>query len=120
MAMKILIVDDEKDTVELLAFRLKANNYEVVIAYDGREALEKIKVENPDLILLDITMSVMDGFEVLRRLRNDLSTRYTPVIMLTGRIESAAIFKAEDLGSTGYLMKPIDIDELLKLIKQYI
>jgi len=115
--MKILLVDDEKDAVELLGFRLQVNNYEVITAYNGQEALERINAENPDLIILDIIMPVMDGFEVLRRIRNDLNTKYIPVIMLTARLDSASIFKAQELGSTSYLMKPIDIDELLKLIK---
>lgn len=118
--MKILVVDNEKDLVELLGLRLKANNYEVITAYDGQEALEKINAEHPDLILLDVIMPGMDGFEVLQRVRSNLNTKDIPVIMLTARVESEFIFKAEDLGSTDYLMKPIDINVLLGLIEKYI
>jgi DNA-binding response OmpR family regulator len=117
---KILVVDDEKDLVEVLTLRLEGSGFKVIVAYDGGEALKKVKEENPDLIILDIVMPVMDGFEVLARLRRDAQTKDTPVIVLTCKGESKAIFKAQSLGATDYLIKPFEPSELLDAIKEYI
>jgi two-component system alkaline phosphatase synthesis response regulator PhoP len=116
---KILLVDDEKDIVETLKFRLQSSGYEVVVAYDGHEALEKVK-EQPDLILLDIMMPGMDGFTVLQRLKEDFGTRSIPVVMLTCRRDSASVFQAQDLEADEYLMKPVDAEKLLKVVKKHI
>ncbi len=117
---KILVVDDEKDLVEMLVFRLEACGYKAIFAYDGKSALEKAEKEKPDLIILDITMPIMDGFEVLRRLQSNAKTKDTPVIMLTCKGESKAIFRAQGLGAADYVIKPFDSSELLKIIKRYI
>jgi CheY-like chemotaxis protein len=116
---KILLVDDEQGFVEIVKPYLESRKYNVIVANNGKEALEKVE-ENPDLILLDIIMPGIDGFEVLRRLRNNLRTRYIPVIMLTARGESKAILKAQDLGTTDYIIKPFSLKELLYLVKRYI
>ena len=116
---KILLVDDEQGFVDTVKQYLESRKYNVIVANDGKEALEKVE-ENPDLILLDIIMPGIDGFEVLRRLRNNLRTRYIPVIMLTARGESKAILKAQDLGTTDYIIKPFSLKELLYLVKRYI
>jgi len=118
--IKILLIDDEKDLVETLTFRLEANGYEVIKAYDGREALEKAGKERPNLILLDVMMPQIDGFEVLKRLKNNSETERIPVIMLTCKKESSSIFKGEDLGALDYIIKPFEAEELLRLIKKYI
>ncbi|GAI43054.1 unnamed protein product, partial [marine sediment metagenome] len=80
---KILIVDDRSEVVELVKVTLEGEGYQTIDASDGREALEKIGKEKPDLILLDIIMPKMDGFEVLRNLKDDSNTKDIPVIMLT-------------------------------------
>lgn len=116
---KVLVVDDEKELVEAIRIRLQAKGYEVVLAYDGEEALPKAQ-EGPDLILLDVLMPKKDGFDVLLKLRENAQTRDIPVIMLTVRAETAAIVKAQDLGSTDYIVKPFEIEELLDLIERYI
>ena len=116
---KILLVDDEQGFVDTVKQYLESRKYNVIVANNGKEALEKVE-ENPDLILLDIIMPGIDGFEVLRRLRNNLRTRYIPVIMLTARGESKAILKAQDLGTTDYIIKPFSLKELLYLVKRYI
>lgn len=120
MKKKILIVDDEKNLTEILALRLETNGYEVIIAYNGRDGLEKTEKENPDLILLDIMMPDMDGIDVLRRLKNNPKAGHIPVIMLTCKGESSSLLKAENLGATDYFIKPFESEELLRAIKKYI
>lgn len=120
MAKKILIVDDEKDLIETLAFKLEANGYKVIKAYDGQEGLEKAEKEKPNLILLDIMMPGMDGIEALRSLKYNPKTRHIPVIMLTCKGESSSLFEAEDLGSVDYFIKPFESEELLRTINKYI
>ncbi len=117
---KILIVDDEKELVDMVTFRLQSQEYDVHVAYSGEEALEKVKQESYQLILLDVMMPGIDGFEVLRRLREDPKTRPIPVIMLTCKGEASSIFKTQELGGTDYLIKPFVPQTLLRLIKKYI
>ncbi len=117
---KILIVDDETELVKAIRIRLEQAGYETLVAYDGLEGLEKAKKENPDLILLDIMMPDIDGFEVLRRLKENSKTKYTPVIMVTCKGEPQSLFKAKELRSLDYIVKPFEQEELLDLIKRYI
>ena len=120
MAKRILVIDDEIQLVEMMRIRLEAENYEVITAIDGEEGLQKADVFNPDLIILDIMMPGIDGFEVLRRIRANTKIQHIPAIMLTAKGDSTAMFKAHDLGSTDYFIKPFDIKELLSFIKRYI
>ena len=116
----ILLVDDEPDFVEVTKMRLEANNFDVITARDGKEGLETARREKPDLILLDVMMPDMDGFRVLSKLRRSPETQEIPVIMLTAKGESKSIFKAKDMGSTDYLIKPCDSEELLRWVKKYV
>jgi len=120
MAKRILLVDDEAQLVEMVRIRLEAEGYEVITAIDGKDGLQKADVFRPDLIILDIMMPGIDGFEVLRRLRVNIATQHIPVIMLTAKGDSTAMFKAHDLGSTDYFIKPFNTQELLDFIKRYI
>jgi len=115
----ILLVDDEEDLVVFVKIRLERAGYKVLVAYDGLQALEKVQ-EVPDLILLDIMMPEMDGFEALRQLKNKHETRYIPVIMLTAKGAAGDIFKSQELGATDYIIKPFEIPQLLELIKKYL
>lgn len=117
---KILLIDDEKDLVDLVKSNLESNGYDVLIAFNGKQGLEKAMAEQPDLIILDIMMPVMDGFETLRKIRDDDRIKNTPIIMLTVKSETESIFKAEELGSTDYITKPFSLEELINLIKTYI
>ena len=83
---KILIVEDNLDTVDLLRKRLRADGYDTAEAYDGEEGLEKFAAYEPDLVVLDIMMPKLDGFEVCKRLKEDESTRYIPVLISEGMI----------------------------------
>ena len=120
MAKKILVVDDEENIRKLLEARLKANQYLVITASTGAEALEKAESEAPDLILLDIMMPELDGLEVLRKLKSKFETSSIPVIMLTGKMDTGTIFNAQELEAKDYIIKPFEPQELLDLIKKYI
>jgi two-component system, OmpR family, alkaline phosphatase synthesis response regulator PhoP len=115
---KILVVDDEKHIVRLVQANLDRAGYAVVTANDGKEALEKVADENPDLVVLDVMMPYMDGFEVLQNLRRNPSTRDIPVIMLTAKAQDADVFKGWQSGVDCYLTKPFNPMELLSFVKR--
>jgi DNA-binding response OmpR family regulator len=116
MAKKILIVDDSK-TVLTLERTLLQSNYEIIEAQDGEQALKKAKIEKPDLILLDIVMPNLDGFETCTRLRELVETKTTPIIMVTTRGEPENIEAAYKHGCTDYVTKPINGAELLAKVR---
>ncbi len=118
MARKILAVDDEKHIVRLVQVNLERQGYEVVTANDGKEALEKVESERPDLVVLDVMMPYMDGFEVLQNLRRNSSTRDIPVIMLTAKAQDADVFKGWQSGVDCYLTKPFNPMELVSFVKR--
>jgi len=114
---KILIVDDAIDTVELLTKRFRSEGYETAEAYDGEEALRRVDEYNPDLIVLDVMMPKMDGYEVCRRLKTDENKKYIPVLMLTAKGEIESKVKGLEIGADDYLAKPFDYKELSARIK---
>ncbi len=118
MAKKILVVDDERHIVRLVEVNLTRAGYDVVTAYDGVEALEAVKNETPDMIVLDVMMPRMDGFEVLRRLQADPETQNIPVIMLTAKAQDADVFKGWSSGVSSYLTKPFNPRELLTFVER--
>ncbi|MGB9619532.1 MAG: response regulator transcription factor [Armatimonadota bacterium] len=118
MPKKILAVDDEKHIVRLVQVNLERAGYTVVTANDGKEALEKVQTENPDLVVLDVMMPYMDGFEVLQNLRRNPATRDIPVIMLTAKAQDADVFKGWQSGVDCYLTKPFNPMELLSFVKR--
>jgi two-component system alkaline phosphatase synthesis response regulator PhoP/two-component system response regulator VicR len=118
MPKKILAVDDEKHIVRLVQVNLERQGYEVVTANDGREALEKVESERPDLVVLDVMMPYMDGFEVLQNLRRNPSTRDIPVIMLTAKAQDADVFRGWQSGVDCYLTKPFNPMELISFVKR--
>lgn len=117
---RILIVDDEVDLVYLLQVRLKATGYAVAIARDGEECLHKVKSESPDLILLDVLMPKLNGYEVCRILKNDSQTRHIPVVMLTAAVKEGNEALISEIGADFYLTKPYEMADLLKKIKELI
>src|SRR5919112_1113245 len=118
MPKKILAVDDERHIVRLVEVNLQRAGYEVVTAYDGREALEKVKSETPDLVVLDVMMPYMDGFEVLKNLKADPTTAEIPVIMLTAKAQDADVFRGWQSGVDCYLTKPFNPMELIAFVKR--
>jgi len=115
---KILAVDDERHIVRLVQVTLERAGYQVVPAFDGKEALKKVDAERPDLIVLDVMMPYMDGFEVLKQLKQNLATKDIPVIMLTAKAQDADVFRGWASGVDCYLTKPFNPMELLTFIKR--
>ena len=103
----VLIVDDEADALELLAYNLKAAGYEIITAKDGAEALNKARTEAPSLILLDVMLPEIDGLEVCRILRRDPITYDLPIIMVTARATEMARLVGLESGADAYLTKPV-------------
>jgi len=116
MQIKILIVDDEKWIVNALRMSLEFDNYKVIEAYTGDGAIRKVYGEAPDLILLDIMLPDMTGYEICNKLRKDPLTRSIPIIMLTGMGETGRIAGLE-LGADEYITKPFDLNELKAKIR---
>lgn len=114
---KILIVDDEQDIVECLDMNLKKKGYETVFAYDGTDAVLKVRRENPDCILLDVMLPKISGIEVCRLLKADEDTRSIPVIMLTARGEEDDKVIGFDAGADDYIVKPFGWRELFARIE---
>jgi len=110
MGKTVLIVEDEKNIVDILSFNLKKEDFNIVIAYDGETALTQYKKVSPDLILLDVMLPLLDGFEVCRRIREN--DKKTPIIMLTAREEETDKVLGLDLGADDYITKPFSIREL--------
>lgn len=110
---KILLVDDSSTTLMMEKMILSQEAYDLVTASDGEEALLKAAQERPDLILLDVVMPKMDGFEACRRLRQEEATREIPVIMVTTRGEAQNVEQGYALGCNDYVTKPINSLELM-------
>ena len=114
MERLILIVDDEAPIVEILKYNLTKSGYRVIVAYDGEEGYYSAINQKPDLILLDVMLPKMDGFEVLRKIREKQST---PVIMLTAREEEVDKILGLELGADDYITKPFSVRELTARVK---
>jgi DNA-binding response OmpR family regulator len=114
---KILIVDDEDDILHFLELVLREKGYEVATASGGHEALTKAQVDRPDLVLLDIMMPQMDGWEVLKLLRVDEGTSQIPVAMLSARTEAKDRVQGLQEGAIDYICKPFSLQELLGKIE---
>jgi DNA-binding response OmpR family regulator len=116
MATRILVADDDPLLVELIEFKLTSRGYDVLTASDGEAALASCIAQRPDLLVLDAMMPVLDGYEVLRRLREDGRTRSIPVIMLTARRKESDVLSGLALGARDYLVKPFIPEELVARI----
>jgi len=118
MPAKILVCDDERHIVRLIQVNLERQGYQVVTAYDGKEGLEKIRAENPNLVVLDVMMPYMDGFEVLKTIRREADTENLPVIMLTAKAQDKDVFEGYHYGADMYLTKPFNPMELVTFVKR--
>lgn len=118
MAKKILIVDDEVNIVISMEFLIKQAGYDLEIAQDGEEALEKVASFNPDLILLDVMMPKINGFEVCRRIRHNPDWQDIKIIMLTAKGREVEVTKGMALGADAYIIKPFSTKELMAEVKQ--
>ena len=113
---KILVVDDNEKNVELLEAILQAASFEVLKAYDGKQAIEMVGKERPNLLLLDIMMPQLDGFQVCEILKKDPQNAGLPVIMVTAKDKESDIVQSLERGADDYVVKPIDKKELLNKI----
>lgn len=114
---KILIVEDEIDIAELIGFNLERNQFQVELAHDGVEGLEKAYAAKPDLIVLDVMMPRMDGYSVFKELRNDQRTKNIPVLMLTAKAQVEDRIHGLEQGVDDYLTKPFSPKELVLRVK---
>ena len=115
MAKRVLVVDDEQNIVDILRFNLEREGYEVITAEDGVQGLAMARSSDPDLILLDVMMPEMDGFQVCREIRKE--DKLTPIIMLTAREEEADRVMGLELGADDYVSKPFSVRELMARVR---
>jgi len=119
-AKTVLVVEDKASLTQMLQFLFLSKGLSVQIAYNGQEALEKVTSIVPSLILLDIMMPQMDGFEVLEKLKKDPATSNIPVIMLTARKSREDMQRARDLGAVEYITKPFKAVEVVDKVLRYL
>jgi two-component system, OmpR family, alkaline phosphatase synthesis response regulator PhoP len=117
---KILVVDDEVDLVEILRFPLEMEGYQVLVSYNGEEALNLARKESPDLILLDLMLPKLDGYKVCRLLKFDERYRHIPVLMLTAKTQEKDKVLGMETGANEYITKPFDIELLMDKIRSYL
>lgn len=117
---KVLVVDDEPDIVRLVDISLKLCNFDVLSCFSGPEALEKLKTEKPDLILLDVMMPKMSGYAVCQAIRADASTKDIPVIMLTAKGQKGDAEKGLEAGADDYIIKPFDPYDLGERVSRFL
>lgn len=117
MVPTILVVDDEKDILELLKYNLEKEGYKVLTAHNGREALKVVR-QKPDLVILDIMMPELDGWEVCKAIRKDPSTAKIPVVFLTARDSEFDEVLGLELGADDYIVKPVKVRTLVARAKR--
>ena len=118
---KVLIIDDEIDLLETMRSRLDASGYDVATSNDGINGMEKAKEFQPDLIILDIMMPGIDGFETLKNFKSEASIKHIPIVVFScGSEEEEWANRAFELGSVGYVVKPFDSDALLFTVEKFI
>ena len=115
--VKILVVDDAPDITDLM---LRSRGYQVSMARNGLEGIEKAKNEHPAVILLDIMMPGIDGYEVCMRLKTDPDTGGIPIIMLTAKEDPESVTRCHSLGADDYIVKPFGLPALLRKLKQFL
>jgi twitching motility two-component system response regulator PilH len=116
--VKVLVVDDSAMVLEMVSAHLKQNGIEVLEAHDGSEAVEQLKTVTPDLVVTDVVMPKMNGYELCRWIKNNASTKDVPVIMCTTKSEEFDKYWGMKQGADAYLTKPYHPPELIKTIKQ--
>lgn len=120
MTARILVVDNEPNILKLAKANLVASGYEVLTASDGEGGLRLVRAESPHLVLLDLRMQGMSGWDILKILKADPGLQKTPVIVMTASVRTNQEDRALGAGAAGYLVKPFTIEELLRKVKQAI
>jgi two-component system alkaline phosphatase synthesis response regulator PhoP len=117
---KILVVDDEVDLVETVRFPLEMEGYHVLVSYNGEDALNQARKENPDLILLDLMLPKLDGYKVCRLLKFDERYKHIPILMLTAKTQEKDKVLGLETGADEYITKPFEMDYLMEKVKAYL
>lgn len=117
---KILVVDDEREIVDSLCLALEMKDYDTITAFDGQEALEVARKEKPDLIILDIMMPKLNGYQVCRELKKDAATKSIPILMVTAKTQESDYFWGKETGADEYIKKPFKLLYLLDRIKHFL
>lgn len=115
---RILLVEDDPDMVSAVRLRLEANNYDLLVAQDGLQGLNKARTEKPDLIILDIMLSKLDGLAVCRMLKFDERYKKIPIIILTAKAQKSDIQRGKEVGADAYITKPFKCEELLSKMQE--
>ncbi len=117
---KILVVDDEVDLVETIRFPLEMEGYDVLVSYNGEDALNQARKENPDLIILDLMLPKLDGYKVCRLLKFDERYKHIPILMLTAKTQEKDKILGKETGADEYITKPFEMDDLMEKVKAYL
>jgi two-component system alkaline phosphatase synthesis response regulator PhoP len=117
---KILVVDDEVDLVETVRFPLEVEGFNVLVSYNGEDALNKARKEKPDLIILDLMLPKLDGYKVCRLLKFDERYKHIPILMLTAKTQDKDKLLGKETGADEYITKPFEMDHLLEKVKAYL
>ena len=117
MSSRILVVDDTPANIQTLSATLKEKGYQISVATNGKQALEAVKRVRPDLVLLDVMMPEMDGFEAISRIRRNPKLRKLPIIAVTAKAMAGDRERCIQAGASDYISKPVDIDQLLSLLR---
>lgn len=120
MAHRVLAVDDDPVIQRLLEVNLELEGYDVRLASDGAEAVEAARDFRPDVILLDVMMPIMDGWEACRTIKEDPELAHIPVVFLSARAQDVDVEKGTEMGATAYLTKPFDPEDLLDLVAELV
>jgi two-component system alkaline phosphatase synthesis response regulator PhoP len=117
---KILIVDDEVDLVETVRFPLEMEGFDVLVSYNGEDALSQARKEKPDLIILDLMLPKLDGYKVCRLLKFDERYKHIPILMLTAKTQEKDKILGKETGADEYITKPFEMDYLMEKVKAYL
>jgi DNA-binding response OmpR family regulator len=117
---KILVVDDEVDLVETVRFPLELEGFDVLVSYNGEDALNQARKEKPDLIILDLMLPKLDGYKVCRLLKFDERYKHIPILMLTAKTQEKDKTLGMETGADEYITKPFEMDYLMEKVKAYL
>ena len=120
MKASVLVVEDDPATMKLITYALNSAGYQVIVGYGGEDAIRKVKAHKPDLVLTDLEMPEVTGYDVIAAVRQDPATRHIPVIAVTAHLWDWGAHGASQVGCTGYISKPFTTSRLLSVIEKHL